>query len=183
MKRACWSCSTIPASQSPRSSIVRGRSDRHRCGDELTGAKFGAFFYNISARTAKRVLYTLSGAPREAVENSVIRGDGAVGPTFTCEGRSVRTTFSRIVVTARWQPHQGMPHGHLPSQFLAMPVISSSGEVIGGLFFVIQTWAFSPNAPSASSGRRGAGAIAIDNARLYQARNGSCGPQARGSRA
>ena len=33
-------------------------------------------------------------------------------------------------------PHHGMPEGHLPVRsYLAVPVVSRSGEVIGGLFF------------------------------------------------
>ena len=33
-------------------------------------------------------------------------------------------------------PHHGMPEGHLPvKSYLAVPVVSRSGEVLGGLFF------------------------------------------------
>ena len=33
-------------------------------------------------------------------------------------------------------PYHGMPHGHLPVRsYLAVPVVSRCGEVLGGLFF------------------------------------------------
>ena len=48
-------------------------------------------------------------------------------------------TNDDVLADARYghtPPHYGMPAGHLPvTSYLAVPVVSRSGEVIGGLFF------------------------------------------------
>lgn len=102
----------------------------------LTGASFGAFFYNnVDEEGNSFSLYTLSGAPREAFEKfGVPRHTGVFHPTFV-DGKVLRvgdiTKDSRY---GRNSPHSGMPTGHLPvKSYLAVPVVSKSGEVIGGL--------------------------------------------------
>ena len=64
-----------------------------------------------------------------------------------------------------------MPKGHLPVRsYLAVPVKSRSGEVIGGLFFGHATpGVFTARAERLMEGIAGQAAIAIDNARLFQA--------------
>ncbi|MBM0205642.1 response regulator [Micromonospora sp. STR1s_5] len=64
-----------------------------------------------------------------------------------------------------------MPKGHLPVRsYLAVPVASRSGEVIGGLFFGHpETDVFSERSERLMSGLAAQAAIGIDNARLYQA--------------
>src|SRR4029078_3314444 len=106
---------------------------------ELTHAEFGAFFYNVRdpERGDSYMLYTLSGAPREAF--SAVpqhRATAVFGPTFRGE-RTVRlddvTQDSRYGKNA---PFFGMPAGHLPVRsYLAVPVKGVSGRVLGGLFF------------------------------------------------
>src|SRR4051812_30654189 len=51
---------------------------------ELTGARFGAFFYNVDDRAGKRyTLYTLSGAPRESFNDfGHPRATPVFAPTF-----------------------------------------------------------------------------------------------------
>ena len=68
-------------------------------------------------------------------------------------------------------PHHGMPTGHLPVRsYLAVPVKSRSGEVIGGLFFGhSQTGVFTERAERLVVGVAAQAGIAIDNARLYEA--------------
>src|SRR4029077_6317827 len=68
-------------------------------------------------------------------------------------------------------PHHGMPHGHLPVvSYLAVPVISRSGEVIGGLFFGHdQAGVFTQDAEDMGKAVAAHAAVAIDNARLYAA--------------
>jgi signal transduction histidine kinase len=63
-----------------------------------------------------------------------------------------------------------MPKGHLPVRsYLAVSVISRSGEVLGGLFFGHpQPGAFTPQHEDLVMGIAGQAAIAIDNARLFQ---------------
>ncbi len=86
-------------------------------------------------------------------------------------------------------PHHGMPHGHLPVRsYLAVPVISRSGEVIGGLFFGHpEPGVFTERAERLVVGIAAQAAVAIDNARLYEARSSAererCSRRARARRA
>ncbi|HLO40037.1 MAG TPA: ATP-binding protein, partial [Phycisphaerales bacterium] len=66
-------------------------------------------------------------------------------------------------------PHQGMPPGHLPVRsYLAAPVVSRGGEVIGGLFFGHpEPGIFTERAERIAAGLASQAAVAIDNARLY----------------
>src|SRR5699024_6160504 len=67
-------------------------------------------------------------------------------------------------------PHKGMPKGHLPVvSYLAVPVVSRGGEVIGGLFFGHpQPEQFLAHHERLMEGIAAQAAIAIDNARLYR---------------
>ncbi|MEP7245733.1 MAG: ATP-binding protein, partial [Gammaproteobacteria bacterium] len=68
-------------------------------------------------------------------------------------------------------PHSGMPEGHLPvCSYLAVPVISHTGEVLGGLFFGHpKPGVFNERAERLVVAVAAQAAIAIDNARLFQA--------------
>ncbi|MGH9613358.1 MAG: ATP-binding protein, partial [Bryobacteraceae bacterium] len=68
-------------------------------------------------------------------------------------------------------PYQGMPEGHLPvCSYLAVPVISRSGEVLGGLFFGHEKPdMFTEAHERIVSGLAGRAAISMDTARLFQA--------------
>jgi PAS domain S-box-containing protein len=68
-------------------------------------------------------------------------------------------------------PHHGIPAGHLPvHSYLAVPVVSRSGEVIGGLFFGHSlAGVFTERAERLVEGIARQAAIAIDNARLFEA--------------
>jgi PAS domain S-box-containing protein len=137
----------------------------------LCGAQFGAFFYNVHEENGDAyALYTLSGAPREAFENfGHPRATPLFGPTFRGE-KPIRS--GNIVQDPRYGqmgPHEGMPPGHLPVRsYLAVPVISRTGEVIGGLFLGHpETDIFSERDERVIAGVASQAAIAIDNARLY----------------
>ncbi|HEX3943589.1 MAG TPA: response regulator [Rhizomicrobium sp.] len=141
-------------------------------GVELSGAQFGAFFYNVvQAEGEAYTLYTLSGAPREAFERFPMpRNTEIFGPTFRGEG-SVRS--SDILSDPRYgknEPYKGMPPGHLPVRsYLAVPVMSRSGDVLGGLFFGHpQPAMFNARAERILLGLAAQAAVAIDNSRLYQ---------------
>ena len=107
-------------------------------GVELSHAQFGAFFYNVIKEDGEAyTLYTLSGAPREAFEKFPMPRNTAIfEPTFRGRG-PVRS--DDILADPRYgksAPYHGMPEGHLPVRsYLAVPVVSRSGEVLGGLFF------------------------------------------------
>jgi PAS domain S-box-containing protein len=140
---------------------------------ELTGAKFGAFFYNVlDAGGGSYMLYALAGADRRHFEKfSMPRATALFGPTFRGEG-VIR--LGDVTVDQRFgqnDPHHGLPRGHLPVRsYLAIPVISRSGEVLGGLFFGHpERNVFTESAERIMLGLAAQAAIAIDNARLFDA--------------
>ncbi|WP_374166959.1 GAF domain-containing protein [Arcticibacter sp. MXS-1] len=67
-------------------------------------------------------------------------------------------------------PHHGMPEGHLPVvSYLAVPVVSKDGDVVGGLFFGHQEpGKFRPEHEDIVTAIAAQAAIALDNARLYE---------------
>jgi PAS domain S-box-containing protein len=142
-------------------------------GTKLTGAKFGAFFYNVVNEQGEAyMLYTLSGAPREAFEKFGIPRNTTV---FEHTFRGTDVVRSDDIHThpdyGKNPPHYGMPRGHLPVRsYLAAPVVSRSGEVLGGLFFGHpEPGVFTERAERISVGIASQAAIAIDNARLFSA--------------
>jgi len=107
-------------------------------GVELTGAAFGAFFYNVvDDRGEGYMLFSLSGAPRSAFEGFPMPRNTAVfAPTFTGESVVRSDDILADPRYGRLPPDHGMPAGHLPVRsYLAVPVKSRSGRVLGGLFF------------------------------------------------
>ncbi len=88
------------------------------------------------AKGEKYMLYTLSGVPREAFSKFPMPRNTAVfAPTFAGEASCVGRHHQGSRATARRSAH-GMPKGHLPVRsYLAVPVVSRSGDVLGGLFF------------------------------------------------
>lgn len=142
-------------------------------GVELTGAQFGAFFYNVLNDAGESyMLYTLSGAPLEAFSAFPMPRNTAVfAPTFTGEGIVRSDDITKDPRYGRNVPRRGMPEGHLPVRsYLAVPVVSRSGEVIGGLFFGHEkTGVFSDRSERVLTGLAAEAAVAIENARLFQA--------------
>src|SRR5581483_10310894 len=105
---------------------------------ELVGAEFGSFFHNVVNETGESyMLYRLSGAPREAFATFPMpRNTDVFGPTFRGEGIVRCDDVTQDPLYGNNAPYHGMPEGHLPVRsYLAVPVISRSGEVLGGLFF------------------------------------------------
>jgi len=138
----------------------------------LTGAQFGAFFYNVTdERGDSYTLYTISGVPRERFSHFPMpRATGVFHPTFagTCVVRS--DDITRDPRYGQMPPHFGMPAGHLPvTSYLAVPVISRTGEVLGGLFFGHEKpGIFQQRHEQLAVGVAGWAAVALDNSRLYQ---------------
>ncbi|HWM94649.1 MAG TPA: ATP-binding protein [Thermoanaerobaculia bacterium] len=140
---------------------------------ELTGAQFGSFFYNvIDSDGASYMLYTLSGVSREAFANFPMpRATRLFGPTFRGEKTIRIDNVRQDPRYGKSEPYHGMPPGHLPvTSYLAVPVISRSGEVIGGLFFGHpEPGVFTERHEHLVEGLSAQTAIAMDNARLYKA--------------
>ncbi|WP_118184303.1 response regulator [Paraburkholderia phosphatilytica] len=140
---------------------------------ELTGAAFGSFFYNVLDEDGgKYTLYTLSGVPKDTFDAFPMPRNTAVfGPTFAGEGIVRSDDITKDPRYGRNAPHYGMPKGHLPVvSYLAAPVVSRTGEVLGGLFFGHpRPGMFDERAERIITGIAAQAATAIDNARLYQA--------------
>jgi signal transduction histidine kinase len=142
-------------------------------GVALTKAEFGAFFYNVVNEAGESyMLYALSGVPREAFSRFPMpRNTEVFAPTFSGEAVVRSDDITKDPRYGRNAPRKGMPEGHLPVRsHLAVPVKSRSGEVLGGLFFGHSKPAqFDQDAETMMTGLAAQAAIAIDNARLFQA--------------
>ncbi len=107
------------------------------------------------AQRARRELHALRAVRRRA--RSVFEVSDAaqyvrVRADLPGEGILRCDDITRDARYGRNPPHHGMPVGHLPVRsYLAAPVISRTGEVLGGLFFGHPEPASSTCAPSGSS--------------------------------
>lgn len=138
----------------------------------LSGAKFGAFFYNTYEKNGEILtLYSLSGADKSAFEKfGMPRNTAVFKPTF--EGTAI-TRVDDITKDPRYgksAPHHGMPKGHLPVRsYLSVPVVSKSGKVLGGLFFGHpEPGVFTQRAEAVVHSIAIQAATAMDNANLYR---------------
>ena len=117
------------------------------------------------------MLYTLSGAPREAFQDfGHPRATPLFGPTFKGDAPIRLDDVLKDPRYGKMPPHHGMPRGHLPVRsYLAVPVISRSAEVIGGLFFGhAEPGRFTDRSERLVVAIAAQAAIAVDNARLYE---------------
>ena len=151
-------------------SLVQAVTD---AGTRLSGAQFGAFFYTVKNAGGEVLsLFTLSGAPRSAFEKfGIPRATPVFAPTFRGDGVVRIGDVHKDPRYGQMGPHFGMPPGHLPVRsYLAVPVLGRSGEVLGGLFFGHgEPDVFSERSERLIVGIAAQAAIAIDNARLYEA--------------
>jgi PAS domain S-box-containing protein len=160
--------------------IISAKLDLHKivqavtdAATELTGAHFGSFFYNVlNEEGASYMLYTLSGVPAEAFEHFPMpRATDLFGPTFRGEGVIRIDDVKKDPRYGKNSPYYGMPEGHLPvTSYLAVPVISRAGEVVGGLFFGHpEENVFTEREARIVEGLAAQAAVAMDNARLFEA--------------
>jgi PAS domain S-box-containing protein len=143
-------------------------------GVELTRAAFGAFFYNVRKENGEReTLYTLSGAPADAFSKFPLpRSTAVLGPTFRGEGIVRSDDITQDPRYGKNAPFDGLPEEHPPVRsYVAIPVTSRSGDVIGGLFFGHPSpGVFTERAERALTGLAAEAAVAMDNARLSEER-------------
>ncbi len=139
---------------------------------KAVGAEFGAFFYNkLDEKGASYMLYALSGAERSQFDKfGMPRNTKVFDPTF--QGTEI-VRSDNILMDPRYghnSPHHGMPKGHLPVvSYLAVPVKSQHGAVIGGLFFGHPKEAmFSEEHEGLAVAIAAQAAIALENAKLLQ---------------
>lgn len=139
---------------------------------EMTGAAFGAFFYNVvDARSGEAfTLYSLSGAPKSAFEQFPHpRATAIFAPTFHGAGIVRLDDVTADPRYGQSGPYFGMPPKHLPVRsYLAVPVKSAGGTVLGGLFFGHPSvGVFTPKHEQLAAGIATWAAVALENSRLY----------------
>ncbi|MBA3943305.1 MAG: PAS domain-containing protein [Herpetosiphonaceae bacterium] len=139
---------------------------------DLTGAQVGAFFYNVpTAGHELFTLYALAGVAQEVfAEIPLPRDTPMFGPTFRGEGVMRLDDVRNDPRYGQNPPHLGLPAGHPPvTSYMAVPVISRSKEVLGGLFFGhTEVGIFTERVERIVVGLAAMAAIAMDNARLYE---------------
>ena len=111
------------------------------------------------------------GVPRESFSKfPAPRNTALFGPTFRGEGVLRLDDVTQDPRYGQNPPYHGMPKGHLPVRsYLAVPVVSRSGEVLGGLFFGhSKAGVFTARDEEMLVAVAVQGAAAIDNARLFQ---------------
>ncbi|WP_437307333.1 GAF domain-containing protein [Sorangium sp. So ce388] len=141
-------------------------------GTKLSGAEFGAFFYNVNdPQGGSYMLYALSGVPKEAFSGFPMPRNTAVfASTFSGEGVIRLDDVTKDPRYGKNTPYQGPPQGHLPvTSYLAVPVVSRSGKVIGGMFFGHpKPGVFTERSEHLTVGLAAQAAVAMDNARLFR---------------
>lgn len=141
-------------------------------GVALTGAQFGAFFYNaIDQNGEALVLYSLTGADRAQFDRfGHPRATEVFKPTFDGTAIVRSDDITRDPRYGKNDPYFGMPRNHLPVRsYLAVPVQSRSEGVVGGLFFGHEeAGRFKDSHVELIRGIASQAAIAFDNARLYR---------------
>lgn len=138
----------------------------------LTGAAYGAFFYNdLNEQGEAMMLFTLSGASREDFEKfGTPRHTKVFRPTFAGQGIVRADDITKDPRYGHNAPNNGTPSGHLKVvSYLGVPVISSSGSVIGGLIFGHpESGKFKAEHEDLVSSIAAQAAIALDNSRLFE---------------
>ena len=138
-------------------------------GREMTGAEIGGYFHNAAGDHFD--LFTLSGV--QSPELAGLPGPRAspvFAPAFLTAGAMRSDDILMDPRYGRISPHFGLPAGHVPMRsYLAVSVVSRSGEVLGGLFYGHpEPGQFTPRDENLISALAAQAAIAIDNAALFQ---------------
>jgi signal transduction histidine kinase len=151
-----------PVPATPASSLERLRDEAHlletlnRVGQAVA-----------AELDLERVVQIVTDAGRELTGAAF----GSFRPTFGGHAVVRSDDIQKDPRYARNEPQDGVLQGHLPVRsYLAVPVVSRSGEVLGGLFFGHPEPAvFTDRSERLVAGIASQAAIAIDNARLFQA--------------
>jgi PAS domain S-box-containing protein len=147
--------------------VIQAATD---AGLQLCGARFGAFFYNVTSSTGENyLLYTLSGAEREQFADFPMpRNTDIFATTFEGDGIVRSGDITRDPRYRHHAPFFGIPKGNLPVRsYLAVPVKNQSGEVFGGLFYCHEDAnVFEQDVEDLVATVAAQAAIAIENVRL-----------------
>ncbi|MEW6268931.1 MAG: PAS domain S-box protein [Thermodesulfobacteriota bacterium] len=138
---------------------------------EVTGARYGAFVFDVPGSGEALAPYALAGVPRDARASFPLPRAGALIDVTLREERVVRLDDVRL--DPRYggaASDDGTAPGELPvASYLAAPLVSRGG-VLGGLFFGHpEPGAFTERDERFVVAFAAQAAAAIDNARLYEA--------------
>jgi PAS domain S-box-containing protein len=138
---------------------------------ELSGAAFGAFFYyKIESNGEPNLLYAVSGVSKKAFDDLGIKENT---PLFDLTFKNKRVVrFDNIVKDFNYRknlPANGIPEKETPLvSYLAVPLFSQTGVVIGGLFFGhSKTGVFTAEHQILVEAIASQAGIALQNAALY----------------
>jgi len=159
---------------------LASRRDLHPLLQELTdaatsisGARYGAFFYaSMADDGAAQMLHTLSDGARASFASFCAPRATELLNNSSHNNGPIRSVDLPAEDNAeRAGPNHGLPPGTpLVRSYLAVPVALSSGVVIGCLFFGHpEPGIFTERTARIIGGIAAQAAIAIDNARLYEA--------------
>ena len=140
---------------------------------ELSAAEFGAFLhYFVDEKGERQTHCSLSGISRETFERLSTRGDAQLFD-IAVSGKELQRSPD-VEADPRYRkaaPRDEMSEGHLAVRsYMAVPVKSRTGDVIGGLFFGhSKRNMFDQRAEERVVALASQAAVAMDNARLFQA--------------
>ena len=138
----------------------------------LVGAQYGAFFYSVlHPEGGSYMLNALSGFDRRLFERfPAPRAAALLGTAFWNQGIVRLDDVTQDLRYGHDTQHTGLPRGLLIRSYLAIPVISRSGDVLGGLYFGhSDAGVFAESDERLIAGLAGQAGTAIDNARLFDA--------------
>jgi PAS domain S-box-containing protein len=136
----------------------------------LTGAQFGAFFYNQQDTNGDwHTLHTLSGADKSGFSELPMPNTPLFDDTFSgasivrCDDIQKDSLYGQI------EPYFRVPPGDLPVRsYLAVPVFSRSGGIAGGLFLGHESpGVFTERHEALAAGIARWAGIAVDNATVF----------------
>jgi PAS domain S-box-containing protein len=140
-------------------------------GVEIAGAQFGALFYNAANDDGESyILGAFSAVPPEAFASFPIRHDSVMFQGIFRGARPIRSN-DMLADPSHQQDksHHGAPADLPPVRsYLAVPILSRPGDVLGGMFFGhSEPGVFSERAERIITGIAAQAAVAIDNAQLF----------------
>lgn len=142
--------------------IVRAVTD---VATELSGAKYGALFYSVVNEGGEEYeLYTPSDAAWQAFDKLGVLRNTAFFEQSLRDSAVVRSD------DIRQDPRYGQDASLPVASYLAVPVVSSSGQILGGLMFGHdEPGVFQEETEELIAAIASLAAFAIDNARLHRA--------------
>lgn len=147
--------------------LVSGVTD---AATQVSGARFGVFVYQMEERGSPRLMFSLSGLDRSLIGRSLADSPSVLLPDTLKEGL-LRSDDVRTDPRFRDRaPNAILPVTHPPiASYLAVPVVSRSGQILGALFLGHDRPSmFEERDERIVSAFAGQVAIAMDNALLLR---------------